>query len=183
VVDGGLALGVCVGVELLLIGFVLGVLVASVVMLRRRPSSSAPPAAADGERGAAPTGSWTAGAVGAAFPLERTPHERDIGDAAFVDGLVVGRYVFPDERALEQRQEVPPPDAGGDADDDTEFGAVDPVRSGVDEDAEEDLFEDPFAPVLHDGSHDDLDDDLDDHLDEGFGDGFDGFDDGFDDEW
>lgn len=46
-------------------------------------------------------GTWTAaGGLAAAFPAERTAHERHVGDAAFVDGLIVGRaYLAADVRS------------------------------------------------------------------------------------
>jgi hypothetical protein len=73
------------------------------VVARRRPQEdravprgSAP---GGGQLTAGGGGRWTAaGPVAGAFPVERTPHERDVGDAAFVDGFIVGRYLTPGER-------------------------------------------------------------------------------------
>lgn len=61
------------------------------------------------EQGGSPgVGPWIAAdPLESAFPVERTPRERDVGDAAFVDGFVVGRYIAPADRATTWR-------AGGD---------------------------------------------------------------------
>jgi hypothetical protein len=66
---------------------------AGVAARRRRAEAALPtPPAASG-------GAWTAaGGLAAAFPIERTRHERNIGDAAFVDGLIVARYYLGDDR-------------------------------------------------------------------------------------
>jgi hypothetical protein len=135
-------------------------------------------------------GTWTAagGPLEAAFPLERTPRERDIGDAAFVDGFVIGRYYAPEPGS--------PVDGGR---------RTDEVASGLAGDDEPAWVDDgsdaATAPSAADLEVDDLDvgtDDLapgagartidhDDEVDGGpaedtFDDAF-GFDDGFDDDW
>jgi hypothetical protein len=103
-----------------------------------------------------------AGPLEGTFPVERTPHERDVGDAAFVDGFIVGRYVAAGERA----DEVPVRN-GAPVPADLTGGGDDP--SGLDGDAGHGFgTADGFG--------------VDDGVDDGFGDEF-GFDDGFEDDW
>jgi hypothetical protein len=139
---------------LILVGFgvALGVLVTSGVAARRaarrRRATATPP------RPPAATGAtWTAaGGMAAAFPLERTDHERNLGDAAFVDGLIVGRYYLPHHAAPAEF------DAGFDDE---------PLGEEVD-------------GYLGDGSGESDDEGFADHG--GWGAGLDELDDGFDDD-
>lgn len=78
--------------------------VVSRVAASRRGTAARTGEPTDGQRG----GAWSAaGPIETAFPAERTPRERDIGDAAFVDGLVIGHYLAP-FRPAEDRDSVQP---------------------------------------------------------------------------
>ncbi|WP_157042106.1 hypothetical protein [Nitriliruptor alkaliphilus] len=152
-VPARVAEGVIVWIEFVVAVVVLSVVLGVVSRARpsRRAAAPASGAAPDGQRGEA----WTAaGPLDAAFPVERTPRERHIGDAAFVDGLVIGHYLAP-FRPAESRVPVQP-------------GPSDRV-----------LDDDDSSPW--DGPQDDPHDDTDD-TEDGFDEGF-GIEDGFDDDW
>jgi hypothetical protein len=130
---------------------------------------------------------WTAGTL---------PEEGPRGDAAFIDGAVLGYYLAREhfDRRLEEL-EVPPAAAERDlgADDDLGAGgevAADVWAGAADETAEIDGFDEAPEHGFEDG----LDDELGGGIGDGLGDGFgfggtvdeetsegDGFDDGFDD--
>jgi hypothetical protein len=151
--------------ELLLVAF--GLSVTSLVgwaVVRRRPGegrATPPPREPAGGR-------WIAAdPLGAASPVERTRRERAVGDAAFVDGFIIGRYVATGERA-----EVEHARTAGSRDTEAGAGRVDPSDA---DDLDEGSGSDGF------GSDDGFDVDDGFASDDGFDvdDGF-GSDDGFD---
>jgi hypothetical protein len=149
--------------------------VAGVAARRRRAEAAAstPPVASEG--------TWTAaGGLARAFPLERTQHEHDVGDAAFVDGLIVGHYYLGDGRR-EGTAEAPSP--GDDAElfdgsDSTEVLAVTADPSLDEEDGTaadtEVALGSPFALGDHGATWGEPETDVDD-LDDGFSDGLHGY--------
>jgi hypothetical protein len=158
-----------------------------------RPSAEGPPA------GAA-AGAWSAQRpLDRVLPVERTERERAIGDAAFVDGLVVGHYLDPfrrdrpegpqaadvTDRAVVGDDVEPAVDAGAGV----LAGGAD-LEAGLDLDADLDL--DTDAGFGYGGPGPSSEDHLDETGEDGedgedgghdlFDDGF-GFEDGFDDDW
>jgi hypothetical protein len=151
--------------EVLIVAFGVSVVTALIrrVVARRQPQEgrAVPPGSEAGG------GRWTAaGPVEGAFPVERTPHERDVGDAAFVDGFIIGRYFAPGDRA-----DAGDARAGGSA----QIAATGGGDEASDDDLDLDLAEAGFGA--------EVDFDAEVGFDGGFDDEF-GSDDGFeDDDW
>lgn len=179
--------------EVLVIGAILSV--ALWLLARRGTGQPSPPAA-----GAEPTHrTWTAARpLDRAFPVERTAHEWRVGDAAFVDGFVLGHHLLPPRPARDgvhtdaEDGALADTDAGPVIDDlevDERASPSDHAGpSAMDEDADDASF-DAFVDASFGASFGTgigLDDDIgsedDVDADDGFDDGVD-VDDGFDDDW